>query len=270
MKRFYLKTFFPSKSIVAEKIVKHFPPHRLYIEPFAGTGIVGIWNAVRNKPQKSVLNDINPKIYKYLSAFFTYEWEEIENVYRWLLPYIGIICKGTHNSKVQRVFGNMWETIKQTRLLLMNALHEWWPGEDIYFIFAFPMFRGLDWYRERYDLIKKAKENTEFEFYNEDAVKLLIKHKDEWDKKDVVIYLDPPYVNNKGFYDYDVDNFDYNELIQLVESFKNAHIYLSEQTPPSDKWVIVDKFQLYNFSQSPRRKKLNKRIDLLLKLNIMH
>ncbi|MEM0472606.1 MAG: DNA adenine methylase [Sulfolobales archaeon] len=264
--RFPFKTFFPSKTIVAEKIVRHFPVHRLYIEPFAGTGIVGIWNAIINKPQKSVINDINPKIYKHLSAFFTYEWEEIENAYKWLLPYLGTICKNMANPKVQRVFGNILETMKQTQLLLINALHEWWPGEDIYFIFAFPHLRSLDWYRKRYELVRQAKQNTKFEFYNEDALQLLTKHKSEWDKKDVVIYLDPPYVNNKGFYDYDVDGFDYNEFIALVESFQNAQVYLSEQILPSDKWVIIDKFQINNFSQSFRRRKLNKRVDLLLKL----
>lgn len=267
-RRFPFKVFFPSKSIIAEKIVKHFPPHHLYIEPFAGTGIVGIWNAVVNKPQKSILNDINPKIYKHLSAFFTYKWEEIENVHKWLLPYLGLVFKRVENPKEQKVFGNMLESLKQTRLLLTNVLHEWWPGEDIYFIFTFPLFRSLDWYRKRYELIRQAKENTEFEFYNEDAVKLLKKHKNEWDKKDVVIYLDPPYVNNKGFYDYDVDSFNYKEFIRLVETFQNAHIYLSEQTPPSARWVVVEKFELYNLSQTPRRKKLNKRVDLLLKLNV--
>ena len=52
------------KRLSASKIVKHFPPHDTYVEPFAGRAYVFFKND--KKPSKSILNDLDCKVLREL------------------------------------------------------------------------------------------------------------------------------------------------------------------------------------------------------------
>lgn len=54
------------KRLTAKKIVKHFPPHNKYIEPFAGRAYVFFKNNKLKNPSKAILNDLDCKVLREL------------------------------------------------------------------------------------------------------------------------------------------------------------------------------------------------------------
>ena len=60
-----------NKKMIAREIIKHFPPHKFYIEPFFGTGSIFFQKKLS---QYNYLNDIDGEVYNlYMQVRFNFE-----------------------------------------------------------------------------------------------------------------------------------------------------------------------------------------------------
>lgn len=170
---FELKQAFGSpggKSAVAEKIVELIPPHRIYVEPFAG-GAAVFFN--KPKAEVNVLNDKDPEI-----AF----------AYRFL--------KNINEEKINRLKRFDWSP-SETKF---NELKDLKPKDDVerFYRFFYLLRRSYGFNRTHFSITKPINldrlltvrdklKNTEI--YNKDYKEIMRKY----DSKDTFHYLDPPY-----------------------------------------------------------------------------
>jgi DNA adenine methylase len=71
-----------NKKRIAQDIIKHFPPHRVYIEPFFGAGGIFFY---KQRAKYNFLNDLDDDVYNLWNVFFNRRDELIEAVE--LMPY---------------------------------------------------------------------------------------------------------------------------------------------------------------------------------------
>lgn len=254
-----MRYFFASKSQQASKIIQHFPPHRLYIEPFCGTAIVGMYNILQNKPKMAIFNDIDEAAIKRLRGLFKINAKELIENYP--VRFGSAIL---HTSRYSSYLSsNEKEILNKATAIITKLLNSLPAKHDYDYIYRYPRLSSLNHLLKLYRLYQRAYKMAKIEIYNEDALQLLQEYKKQWDKSDTLIYLDPPYQNLEQ--NYSVASKVFKPLLEIVKNYKNAKIYLSHNTPV-DGFEIIEAFEVraYKKRQANKLRQTPKRVDYLL------
>ena len=88
-----------NKKKIAEEIIKHFPDHKIYIEPFFGAG-----GMFFNKPKAkyNIVNDLDSDVFNLFQVVMNQK-EELEKAF-----YIMPIHSDSFMWSIKHGFGEMW------------------------------------------------------------------------------------------------------------------------------------------------------------------
>ena len=167
------------KSQIAARIIKLFPPHKIYVEPFVGAG-----NIIYRKPfsQIEIINDLDKDMYKIFCGIKSRgDWID-KNIYR------------TYLTKYQ------FDSIKDKNDL-MSLLYKYHcsfssKGETYNDRNFFKQGKNPSIWKANFSALQDRLKDVQI--YNDDY-KNIIRH---FDSPDTFFYLDPPYENTKKYTNY--------------------------------------------------------------------
>jgi len=187
-----------SKTAIADTIIKLIPSHKIYVEPFVGSGAIYFHKV---PSEKEVINDKDSeliegyKLVKQVSADVS-KYKNLDTL-----------------DKIKR-FYNSTHTSKEDKLLY----------KILKFCNTFGSTGKGDMYKES-DPMNKIKNITKYKerlkntiIFSQDY-KTIIK---KYDSADTLFYLDPPYENSKDLYKN--SEMDYNEMAKILSNIKGKFI----------------------------------------------
>jgi len=193
-----------NKKPILEEIKKLVPKHKIYCEPFTGSGIV-FFNLP--KADLSILNDLDKDVYERLKL--------LKKAPLQLTKY-----KSDLNTfkKIKDFYNNHTNSIPDLILYYKIKACNGFSGSSVknaksIFKINNPasIFENLEYYKT---MLKNVK------ITNEDYIKIIKKY----DSTETFFFIDPPYENTiKGFYsEYNI--IDYNELFFLLQNLKGKFL----------------------------------------------
>lgn len=189
-----------NKSKIAAEIQTHFPPHKIYIEPFFGAG-----GMFFNKPkaQHNFLNDLDADVFNLFQVVSNQKDEFID-----LFDKMPI-----HNDLFDYWIGNQeTEPIKRAlRFIMLSNFSLYGKGDTLMLGCVKPkeqVFKHID---KTFDYIRNV------QFTNCDFRKMFdsISLQDE-DRDNVFIYVDPPYINTVDNYSSSFKEQDAADLFDVL------------------------------------------------------
>lgn len=189
-------SYFGGKSRVADKIIQKFPEHDTFVEPFVGGGSVYWKNTVADK---FVINDLNKDVIRV--------YKTAKNSPRNISS-----CKAKTNKRnFDRVKDKSNKSACDVIQLQKNSFSA----------------NGKNWSKKKSSLSKdlmteQHKEKLDkTKILNQDFRKVM----EAYNRKGVVIYLDPPYV--KAGKEYKVNGVTPEEVCDAVNRIRRAKVFLS-------------------------------------------
>jgi len=215
-----------SKMSIAHWIVQHFPAgyeSMTYIEPFFGSGCVFF---TKKPSQIETLNDIDNEVFN----LFTQIRENTENII--------FLVENTAWSRDEyiKAFEKCDCPIETARRFLVRA---WFSIGSAYRDKSSIRMNidratgGHDYFHQKLpDTLREASKRLKSEpghyvqIENKDALDLIVKY----DRKNVLMYLDPPYVSDtrkhKKIYQHEMSDVDHRRLLELITNIK-ANVLIS-------------------------------------------
>jgi len=198
-----------NKKRIAKEIQKHFPKHKIYIEPFFGAG-----GMFFNKPKAkyNIVNDLDSDVFNLFQVVMNQK-EELEKAF-YMMPI--------HSDLLE-----YWKKNKETDLI-KKALR-------FLFLSNFTFLGKQDTLRSNPDNSKRILFNQiektadslfDLQFFNKDFRKFLsslsLDHKKRKLTKDTFIYNDSPYLNTVDTYS-DSDTWTEQDSLDLFEANQNTN-----------------------------------------------
>lgn len=196
-----------NKKKIAKEIQKHFPPHKIYIEPFFGAG--GMFFQ-KPKAKYNIVNDLDSDVFNLFQVVMNQK-EELEKAF-YLMPIHADLLKYWKKNKET-------DPIKKAlRFLFLSNLQEPYSGNI---------------HRKMYDnsksiiyinIDKTFQELQNVRFENKDF-ELFLKHL-YWnperprEKENSFIYCDSPYISTSN--NYSTDSFTETDHIRLHEALERT------------------------------------------------
>lgn len=245
---------------IVEEMLREIKP-RIFVEPYVGSGIITLTLLEQHKPETVIINDLNPSLINRIQAFIN---PDIAGFEKWLntagvqfLLYLYRIRRQT----LEKYSDTLGEDIVRTLVRMsteveMRFSRAQLEGYDA--MFALPPHHP-DNIRKLKQRWMEAVRGVNVRIYNQDAVKLLRENLTEYDNKETLIYLDPPYQGKGKWY---VCQNDWEAMLETVFAYQNATIFLSNHKIV-EGFRVVRRFEVRNFSQIYRGK-INTREDYLL------
>lgn len=215
-----LFSYYGGKQRIASKILKHFPPHSVYVEPFAGGAALlfakPVLTVTDGDHYREVLNDTNDLVYRVYKVARE-QPQEFERLLQYT-PYNKRtyseaieICKNPSGHNDLTVAWAFMVNINQS---FANKLNGGWErgvvGEN----------HARTW-RNRINRLGKALDRLR-EVYIEsaDALDCI----DKWDSPQTLFYCDPPYPETtQGHYDgYAINDFE--RLCNKLDSISGSYV----------------------------------------------
>ena len=193
-----LISYFGGKQRVAHKIISKFPDHHTYVEPFVGGGSVYWANTI---PNKFVISDLNKDIYK---------------LYKTAKNSPSSINKCGTNFEIRNK--DRFDKLKKKPVKSscdIISLYKNSFGSD-----------GRNYVRRDRRMMNNFNER-----HKEKLKKTIIRNQDfskiakDYDRKGVVQYWDPPYVEQGKFYL--TNGVDSKEVCDTMKQIKKAKVFLS-------------------------------------------
>ncbi len=220
------RQFFTSpggKHFMASRIVKMMPPHRVYVEPFAGGAAVFF---TKEPSAVEVLNDKDPEIFNAYKTAQSISDEEIEKLAQmdWTIDRARLkaLQKANPNDHIERLYkflylkgasyGGMGETFQTRR-----------EGQ------VFGVAKRIPQVRERLQKVR---------IHNDDAIRVIQKY----DSPDTFFFVDPPYPAEwKGNMGVGYTNEQLEQLVKALQSVKGKFLLTvssKERKYLPDEWDI--------------------------------
>lgn len=210
--------YFGGKWLLAPWIIEQFPPHKLYVEPFAGAASV-----LMRKPRSyaEVYNDLDGDVVNLFRVLQVPRWaDELERRLR-LTPFA--------RDEFDLAYENSIETIESARRLIIRAYmgfgsdgHN--PGSGKTGFRANSNRSGTtpahDWANFPDQIKKFCERLAGVVIENRDAFEVI----EQQDGPDTLHFLDPPYVHDtrgsKHSYRHEMTNEDHERLIDFIQGLK--------------------------------------------------
>ena len=253
----------------AEVINKVFPEHRIYVEPYLGSG--SVFASKEKGAEIAILNDIRTSVIDFWKdvAFDRIKEDEISSWWDRLYEKYGKpLISDRHKPKDM----SLYQFRKQA---VIEHLDEAEKNPSLRFILSFilpRLFYDIEVeavkLRSKKTILKrlqKAKEalqkHKDIYFFNTDAILLLDELRELIDREDTLIYLDPPYiVGSEKFYK-ENDAYQHNvKLVEVLKKYKNATIFMHNYDPILEllpDWYVVDERELRSFASSIKDRSFN-------------
>lgn len=231
--------YYGSKFRLAQWIIKHFPAHKHYVEPFGGAGNVLL---VKEPSRLETYNDLNNQIVNFFRMLRTRPDELIEqiNLTPWARKeYVSCLDEIEDESALEsarRVFWRLWMSFSGQ---YNTARGSWRRATD--------GRRSLRTDIRRENLIAASERLLPVQIENRDAFRLIR----ELDTPQTLFYLDPPYVfstrTTSKAYSHEMADEKHREFAGLLHGLK-GYVVLSgypskiyEELFESKGWMRIDK-----------------------------
>ena len=190
-------SYFGGKSRVADKIIQKFPEHDIFVEAFVGGGGSVYWK--NTIPNKFVINDLNKDIIRV--------YKTAKNSPRNISS-----CKPKTN---KRNFDRAKNKSNKSACDVIKLYKNSFGSDGKSFVKRDHKFNSELLTEEHKEKLKKTK------ILNQDFKKVV----KAYNRKGVVIYLDPPYV--KGGETYEKNGVSPEEVCDTVRKIKRAKVFIS-------------------------------------------
>jgi len=179
-----------NKKKIAKEIQKHFPPHKIYIEPFFGAG-----GMFFNKPKAkyNIVNDLDSDVFNLFQVVMNQK-EELEKAFYMMPIHSDLLDYWKKNQENEPIK-------KALRFLFLSNLINPMTGDIKRRVYCNDKNIVLLNLNLTYDFLK----NTNINLFNEDFVKFI--KTIYWDdknrplqKENSFIYCDPPYLGTNDNY----------------------------------------------------------------------
>ena len=230
-----------SKRYSAKDIIKYFPQHDKYVEPFVGSGAVFFR---KEKIKNEVINDLDKMLitaYKLLKSVTQSQFEEFKKLDTLKKKQAFI------NSNPTTTAGKLYKFIIQS----CNTFSNSGKGKIYYNHSHFKKIKNIEEYKKR---LRGTK------ILNQDYKRILKSH----DSPSTLFYLDPPYEKSKGLYeDYSID---YEEMERVIRSLK-GFVAISLNDSPKIRRIFKD-YNIVKIDEIAGSRRIGKnftsRIDILI------
>lgn len=234
--------YYGSKFRLAQWVIKHFPAHRHYVEPFGGAANV----LLAKEPAKlETYNDLNNSLVNFFRVLRDQPEELIEKVK--LTPYARSEFEYCMDEKpandpiemARRLFVHLWLSYNS---MFVSTKGNWRRHKNGH--------RSVTKDINPTNLFEASKRFLSVQIENRDAFKLMV----EMDSPDTLFYLDPPYVSStrvqQKSYSHEFTNDDHREFAEILYKLKGFVVlsgYPSEiykELFEAKGWRRVDKESL--------------------------
>lgn len=253
----FLYNRYPSKKSIIDQLVKFFPKHDIFIEPYTGSGVVALYDMEYHKPKKLYINDLHYGLYKRLKLLI--DELSVEDINKFLSYKKPATLKLLLTVRDWKFLGNKADqSFFNFTYLFYQALWEGQVADERYYLFL-PQVRFLNTLPpERWKIL-----TGKTEIYNlRDIGFLQVCREKGLDQENVLIYLDPPYQGHNRWFKASQDfGFDWDALMDEVTKWKKAKILLSHHQPV-EGWQVIAKFTIKR--KIYKEKTARERFDYLL------
>jgi len=203
--------YFGAKFRIADKIIAHFPPHRVYVEPFGGAAGV----LLRKKPSYlEVYNDKEEEVVNFFKVLRDHS-QDLERAIR-LTPYSRYEFDLSHHAaeesleRARRMYVRCWQSFSA------KTKHK--SGWRIQTSESRGGSVVDDWNRTD-DLCLMTKRFKDVQIENDDAIRVIKRY----DNPKTLFYIDPPYLAetrskhwSKGAYVFEMTKEQHAELLETL------------------------------------------------------
>jgi len=236
-----------NKSRIAQDIIKHFPPHRTYIDMFFGAG--GIFF---NKPlaDYNFCNDLDNDVFNLWTVFQSDKDELFRQLE--LMPVHETLLKHWNNNQEDDPIQ------KAVRFLKLSNFGYMGKPETLRF--------GQTYGNPKRSIMSKVESSFKFlayaQFMCQDFREVLSKIQFRGNKQDAFIYADPPYLSTTNNYS---QGFEEKDTIDLFKVLVNSGICfaLSEFDNPV-VLQLASKYGLNIINVGERANMKNRRLEILV------
>ena len=236
-----------NKSKIAKEIQKHFPPHKIYIEPFFGAG-----GMFFNKPKAkhNFLNDIDEDVVNLFQVVMDQK-EKLVEAFKIMPEHQGLMDYWNKNKETDPIK-------KALRFLLLSNFGFMGKPETLHLLLAnskMQVFKKIDKTFEH--LFNTKLSNKDFRLFIKSVF-----FRDYKEKNKSLIYCDPPYLNTTNNYSQGFTKKDSLDLFDALEK-KGTKWAMSEFDHP----FILDQAKKRNLNiiKIGERKNLkNRRTEILI------
>lgn len=207
-----------NKKKIAQKIIQHFPPHKIYIEPFFGAG-----GMFFNKPKAkyNIVNDLDSDVFNLFQVVMNQK-EELEKAFYMMPIHSDLLNYWKENQETDPIK-------KALRFLFLSNLTILGTGEALQTGLGNTKKAFYSNLTKTFDLINDVK------FFNKDfkvfISQLAISENNDIKIKDAFIYNDPPYLNTNDNYSNSFTEKDSIDLFDCLEATKCKFAYSEFDNP---------------------------------------
>ena len=230
-----------SKKLSAKEIIKYFPAHETYVEPFVGSGAIFFR---KEKVKNEVVNDLDKTLisaYNLLKSVNESQFERFKSLKT--LKQKQDFVNSTPRDRVDKLYQHILQSC--------NTFSSTGKGKLYQNHHQFKKIKNIENYKSR---LRGTK------ILNQDYKKVL----KNYDSSKTLFYLDPPYENSKGLYE--ESDMDYEELERSVRSLK-GFVAISMNDSPNIRRIFKD-YHIVKISETQGTRiigsKSTSRVDILI------
>jgi DNA adenine methylase len=213
-------TYYGGKQLLARQIVPLLPPHRVYLEPFAGGAAVLF---AKPPADRETLNDADGRIMRF--------WRVLRERPQELAAAVATTPYGRKEWEASRTSGDDLDDVEAARLLLVNVDQSFSRSRRSWSVPCIGDGRGRwqpgTWANLPEKIIVAAERLKGVALEHGDALELIPR----WDRQDALIYLDPPYAGPNRLsprHGYEVESVGlWPGLLAVLRTVQHAAIVLS-------------------------------------------
>lgn len=239
-----------NKKKIAKEIQKHFPPHKVYIEPFFGAG-----GMFFNKPKVecNIVNDLDSDVFNLFNVVMNQK-EELEKAFYMIPIHSDLLDYWKENKETEPIK-------KALRFLFISNVSFMGTGSYIKFGRGEQpkdtIYKHLNYVYDKIHDVQFA--NYDFRKFLES---ISFKKDGRNDEDKTLIYCDPPYLNTTDNYS---NSFAHKDTIELFEALeKTGCKYAVSEFNHKLMYDIADNYNLNVIEIGERQNLKNRRTEILI------
>jgi DNA adenine methylase len=248
-------SYYGGKQRIASKIVKYFPNHTVYVEPFCGGAAVFFTKPLpmitNSTHYREVLNDKNELLVNFFRVLRSDDGEELIRHLK-LTPYSKAehkkaveICKNPNGASDLEKAWAYYVNINQSFAKIENG--GWGFG-------LFTQNHCVTWSNGNNRLKSPLDRLQSVYIECDDAINIIKK----WDSPQTLFYCDPPYIGTDQNYEFKIDDSYYKNLILALNNAEGSFVlsgYDNNYVP--DEWFTI-RFEVKIFASKIKEVSIDK------------